>query len=173
MTEKIPQRLAWAVKTLAVNPEDTLLEIGCGHGVAAGLICEQLINGKLIAIDRSEKMTAAASQRNQAHIAAGRAEFHTAALTDFDAGNRRFDKIFAVNVNVFWMKPDKDLRAIARLLKAKGTLYLFYEPPDAAKRREIADLVAKNLQENGFTVQATLFEDAKSLSGVGVIARKG
>jgi cyclopropane fatty-acyl-phospholipid synthase-like methyltransferase len=171
MSSKMPQRLVWAVKTLAVSPDDTILEIGCGHGVAAALICEQLSGGKLTAIDRSEKMTAAASQRNQEHITSGKAVFETTALTDFDANGQRFDKIFAVNVNVFWMNPADDLRVIAGLLKPAGALYLFYEPPDAAKGKEIADIVAKNLQANGFTIQVTLFEDLKPVSGVCVIAR--
>lgn len=49
------QRLRRIVDELDVQPEDRVLEIGCGHGVAASLICERLGSGMLTAIDRSPR----------------------------------------------------------------------------------------------------------------------
>lgn len=155
MATKIPERFTWAVETLAVEPHEHLLEIGCGSGVAVSLICAQLATGKITAIDQSPKMIAAATQRNQSCIASGKAVFHTAALSDF--AGEQFHKIFAVNVNVFWLKPAQEFRVIKNLLLPAGRLYLFYEPPSASQIHEIADKVAFNLCENSFSIHETLF----------------
>lgn len=164
MTTKIPERLSWAVEVLAVQPDEQLLEIGCGSGIAVSLICQQLTTGKITAVDQSSKMVAAAIQRNQNCVAAGRAAFHTSALSNFTG--QPFHKIFAVNVNVFWLKPAHELRVIKNLLLPEGSLYLFYEPPSASKIPEIADKLAAHLRVGDFSIKATLFKSF----GVCVIA---
>lgn len=78
---------------MGVHPADRVLEIGCGTGVAAALVCERLRRGRLMAIDRSAVAIRSARKRNNAHIATGIADFHQAALGDFDAGRSRFTKI--------------------------------------------------------------------------------
>lgn len=60
MTAKIAERLAWAVETMRVRPDDRVLEIGCGAGVAVGLVCERLAGGRITAIGRSDATTALA-----------------------------------------------------------------------------------------------------------------
>jgi ubiquinone/menaquinone biosynthesis C-methylase UbiE len=97
----VTERLRRVVDRLDVQPGDRVLEIGCGHGVAATMVCERLETGRLTAIDRSPKMIAAAARRNAAHVEAGRAEFLVATLEDLDLGDRRFDKVFAVPVGLF------------------------------------------------------------------------
>jgi cyclopropane fatty-acyl-phospholipid synthase-like methyltransferase len=42
MASKPSERFVWAVDTLALDPADHLLEVGCGHGVAVSLVCERL-----------------------------------------------------------------------------------------------------------------------------------
>ena len=123
------ERLRSIVEQLEIQPDDRVLEIGCGHGVAARLVCERLVAGHLTAIDRSAKMIAAAARRNAAFVEAGRAEFLVAELEQLDLGERRFDKIFAVRVGLFHREPDR-ARAIAdRWLARGGAVFAFFDPP--------------------------------------------
>ena len=78
------ERLRSVVEQLDLRPDDRVLEIGCGHGVAATLVCELLESGHLTAVDRSAKMIEAARRRNAAYVEAGRAEFLVAALEELE-----------------------------------------------------------------------------------------
>jgi ubiquinone/menaquinone biosynthesis C-methylase UbiE len=111
----VSERLRSIVEALDPGPDDRVLEIGCGHGVAATLVCERLAGGRLTAVDRSAKMIAAATRRNATFVAAGRAEFLVAELEALDLGNRRFDTIFAVRVGLFHRDRDRAHRLAERV----------------------------------------------------------
>lgn len=171
MAQIIAERLIWAVETLAVAPSDRLLEIGCGHGTAVSLICGKLADGNITAIDQSEKMIAAAEKKNRDHIAAGKAIFHTAALDKADLSPVGFNKIFAVNVNLFWMQPARELAIIKALLLPGGAVYLFNQPPSASKINNIADKTAQNLLDAGFSIKQVIIEELNPVPAVCAIAQ--
>ena len=123
------ERLRRIVDDLDVQPGDRVLEIGCGHGVAAGLVCERLDGGRLTAIDRSPKMIAAAARRNAAYVEAGTAEFLVATLEAAELGDRRFDKILAVRVGLFHREPARARALAERWLAPGGTLRAVFDPP--------------------------------------------
>jgi len=123
------ERLRAIVEELGVQPEQRVLEIGCGHGVAASLVCERLQGGRLTAIDRSPKMIAAAARRNAVHVEAGRAEFLVATLEDLDLGERRFDTIFAVRVGLFHREPMRARALAERWLAPGGRIVAIFDPP--------------------------------------------
>lgn len=109
------ERHRWAVEILRVRPDDRVLEIGCGHGVAVALVAERLTgSGRITAIDRSAKMARAARERNRTHLAAGRADVRQVALdrADFPAGS--FDKVFAAHVGTLWRGPFAEPHACCR-----------------------------------------------------------
>jgi ubiquinone/menaquinone biosynthesis C-methylase UbiE len=128
----VSERLRSVVERLDLSPDDRVLEIGCGHGVAATLVCERLERGRLTAIDRSPKMIAAAKRRNAAYVEAGKAEFLVATLEDVDLGDRRFDKIFAVRVGLFHRDPDRARSLAEKWLAPGGAFFAFYDSPDGS-----------------------------------------
>jgi ubiquinone/menaquinone biosynthesis C-methylase UbiE len=123
------ERLRSVVEQLDIRPDDRVLEIGCGHGVAATLVCERLEGGHLTAVDRSAKMIQAATRRNAAYVEAGRAEFLVADLEDLDLGDHRFDKIFAVRVGLFHRDPERARSIVERWLAPGGELFVFFDQP--------------------------------------------
>ena len=128
----VPERIRWAVQVLDPAPGDQLLEIGCGPGVAVAAICQRLRDGRVVAIDRSATAIARATRRNADCIASGTAVLRTVALEDLGPSGLPeatdgFDKVFAMNVNLFWVRsPARELELIRALLRPGGTLSLFY-----------------------------------------------
>ncbi|ATQ42727.1 SAM-dependent methyltransferase [Caulobacter mirabilis] len=152
MAGAVPTRIAWAVDRLSIRPDETLLEIGCGRGVAAGLVCARLGEGRLVAIDRSDTAVAAARAANAAWIAAGRLEVIAADMTGDALRDRRFDAVFAINVNLFWTAPDAAVPAVRGLLKPGGRLLLVYETPGRARAEDLAARLPALLSAGGLTV---------------------
>jgi cyclopropane fatty-acyl-phospholipid synthase-like methyltransferase len=149
----VEERLGWAMQTLAIDPADHVMEIGCGRGAAVSLVCERLTSGKITAIDRSAAMITLAERRNAANVAAGKAVFVATALDAADLGGDRFDKIFAINVNLFWVRSSStELGLVRRWLKPEGAMYLFYRAREAARAKAIAENAVTFLTEHGFSV---------------------
>ncbi len=153
------QRLQWVVETLTVQPSDAVLEIGCGHGVAATLVCDRLEEGKLTGIDRSPKMIDMAKRRNAAHVAAGRARFEVVALEDAQLGGASFDKVFAVNVGLVSAQPEEASRVLRPFLAPGASAYLFAQAPGwrvADHARAFGEEWARKLEAGGLATAAVL-----------------
>jgi ubiquinone/menaquinone biosynthesis C-methylase UbiE len=125
----VSERLQAVVDRLGIHPGDRVLEIGCGHGVAATLVCERLEGGRYTGVDRSPKMIEAAERRNAAAVDAGTAEFLVGSLEDVDLGERRFDVVFAVRVGLFARDPERARRLAERWLAPGGHIHSFYDEP--------------------------------------------
>lgn len=147
----VPARLTWAVELLDVGADDRIVEIGCGPGLAAALVAERLRAGHLTAIDRSATALQRTLARNAHHVDAGRLSLHQCEVRDLREHSQRFDKAFAVNVNVFWTTAaEAECRTLAKLLRPGGELLLVYEQPPGS-RRDIASLARANLERHRFT----------------------
>jgi cyclopropane fatty-acyl-phospholipid synthase-like methyltransferase len=125
----VSERLRAIVAGLGLRPGERVLEIGCGHGVAATYVLEA--GARLTAIDRSPKMIAAAVRRNAVSVEAGTAEFLVAALEDADLGERRFDTILAVRVGLFHREPVRARALAERWLAPGGRVVAAFDEPGA------------------------------------------
>jgi SAM-dependent methyltransferase len=167
------ERLAWAVDALDVAPSDRVLEVGCGHGVAATLVCERLDGGRLTAIDRSAKMIDMATRRNEEHVAAGRAVFQRVELERADFGDERFDKAFGVHVAALWRSAEA-LEVVRRHLAPGGALYVISQAPGwrrEADARASAEQVAGTLRTRGFDADEPLVAQLEAAPVMCVVAR--
>jgi SAM-dependent methyltransferase len=160
-------RVRWAVDRLDVQPADRILETGCGHGVAVSLICERLDGGHVVAIDRSEKMIAAAMARNARAVEAGTAAFLLGDVADVDLGAWQFDKAFALSVPVFLRgDPSRELDAIRSRLVPGGRLYVLEQPPSEASVPAVAERLRAALDHPGFEVERVAIDPLEGVSGV-------
>jgi ubiquinone/menaquinone biosynthesis C-methylase UbiE len=162
IVNRSPQsRLEWCVARVGAGPDDRILEIGCGHGVAASLVCAGLTTGRLTAVDRSAKMIDMARRRNAGFVAAGRAAFHVAAFVPGAPGldDGPFDRVFAIHVPVFLRgDPRRELALVRDLLASGGR---FCVPFQQLEPQEVPAAIAKisaDVAAAGLTVVDTVEE---------------
>jgi len=63
-----------------------------------------------------------------------------------------FDKVLAVDVNLFWVRSaHHELGVVARLLRPEGRLHLVYEPPDSAGLSRLTEPLLDHLDRAGFS----------------------
>src|SRR3954464_8946834 len=166
----VPPRIKWAVDLMDPQPSDSVLEIGCGPGAGAELICERLTSGKLFAIDRSESGVDRTRRRCAKFIEAGRLTVRQIDLATLRVPVKRLTKGFAFNVNLFWVRECADEVALLheRVLPG-GAVYLFY---DASRPDQVPTMVEKSsaaLQSAGFRVSVV---EQKAPAVVGIIGKR-
>lgn len=157
--EKLASRFIWALDLLDIQPDYRVLEIGCGHGIAVSAIGDRLAQGRVTAIDRSFEMVELARQRNRGGLKTGKVRIEAVSLDRADFGAERFDRVFAINVGLFEQQADRGLDIIRAALAPDGRLFVFFQPPNSAKTRELADRTIGNLEANGFVIARVSFKD--------------
>ncbi|GAA2859658.1 cyclopropane fatty-acyl-phospholipid synthase-like methyltransferase [Aminobacter niigataensis] len=166
----IPQRIAWSIGHLEVEPGDRLLEIGCGRGVAMAEIAPLLVDGHITGLDRSGSAVNSAEERVRASIASGKAALFQAALADWSGPGHAFGKVFAINVSLFWLEAARELKVISSLLTPGGRLFLFFEPPSAGQIPTIEHAIAVRLKAAGYTLERTMYGPSPKPPLLGMVA---
>ncbi|TDH21635.1 class I SAM-dependent methyltransferase [Segetibacter sp. 3557_3] len=166
----IPERFSWAAAQLHINPDDHIVEIGCGAGLFAEVIAAQLHGGSLLAIDKSPAMLEKARKRNQAFINSGVSAFVSAEFAKANLPAAYFDCILAFNVNFFWKDPVVELASIRSALKPRGKLSIFLQAPYEITL-DAAEPVKHRLRENGFKVLDVVLQPMQPTAVLCIVAQ--
>ena len=168
--QQIPPRIRWAVDLMDIQPNDNVLEIGCGPGYGAELVCERLETGRLFAIDRSESGVDRTKRRCAKYLEAGRITVRQIDLATLRVPVKRLTKVFAFNVNLFWVRDCTDEVALLHeRVVPGGAVYLFYETTQPELVPQIVKKSSEALERAGFRVAVV---DQKAPPVVGIIGKR-
>jgi SAM-dependent methyltransferase len=154
-------RNRWAVDLLGLEPDDRVLELGCGPGVALAAIADRVIQGVAVGVDQSDVMIGQARRRNAAAVGAGRVELVRATVEDLLPvdGERSparvhdgplaepFDAALAVNNVAFWDQPEERLAALRELMRPGGRVAVVSQPRSAGATAETTRAAGTDLAD--------------------------
>lgn len=110
----------WSVQALNVQPEDKILEVGFGPGLAIKEIARRAPYGYVAGIDYSELMLARAKKENAKAIRDGLVTLQHADVLNLPDFGVLFDKIVAINNAMFWKDRVEALKKLKNTLKPGG-----------------------------------------------------
>jgi ubiquinone/menaquinone biosynthesis C-methylase UbiE len=122
------KRNSWVVSLLDVQPDDRVLEIGFGPGLAILELSRIAHEGYVCGIDHSELMVRQARRRNADGVRRGVVDLRLGSVDALPAFDAPFDKILAVNAHLFRGEPDARLEQLRRLLRPAGLIALAHQP---------------------------------------------
>jgi len=147
-------RNARTLDLLDIQPEDRILEVGFGPGVAVARAAELATAGKVVGVDHSELMLRQARRRNAKAIRAGRVELLLGSADALPRLEDRFDKVVAVNVYTFWKDPVSVLSGLRQVMSPGGVIALTLQPrrrgATAGDTRVAAERMSASLRAAGF-----------------------
>jgi ubiquinone/menaquinone biosynthesis C-methylase UbiE len=117
----------WTLDMMDIQPADHILDIGCGSGMAIGLLAEAAPAGFVAGVDLSETMVKQAIKRNAAAIKAGRVAIRAGDVSRLPYSDQSLDKICGVETFYFWPDPVACLQEVKRVLKPGGRVGLSME----------------------------------------------
>ena len=170
------ERNRWTVGLLDLQPDDHVLEIGCGPGIALEAAIATLQGGSITGIDHAAVMLRQAARRNAAALRSGRLALRCRSLEEFATCGTAYSKIFSVNVAQFF--PDKvaAFRVLAGALAPDGVIATTYQPRHKGATdddaRSMAESLSKAMAEVGLIKIRTEFLPLRPVGAICVLGAK-
>ena len=157
----------WIVDRLGVQPDERVLEVGFGPGVALAELVQRASLGHVAGVDASASMVSQARSRHRDAVAAGRLDVREgdASLLPYD--DATFDRACGTHVLYFWPDPVTTVHELRRVLRPGGTLTLGYQERDHMPPTASAGLIEAGARLVGpgeveQIVRAAGFEDVRA-----------
>lgn len=148
------KRNRWAVALLDVQPQDHVLEIGFGPGLAIRELARRATDGFVLGIDHSEVMVRQATVRNRAAVEQGRVDLRLGSALDLRDFSEMFDKALAVNNFGMWPEPEARLKELRRALRPGGRVAIVSQPrcpgASAETTKRVGEETTERLRDAGF-----------------------
>ncbi len=168
-----PNRLALAA--LSLRDGETLLELGCGPGLALHQVLRSSQLGEAIGLDWSETMLAQASKRNRPALDVGRLALVRGDFARLPFSTETVDAILAVNV-IYFMD-HAPAREACRVMRPGGRMVLYATDRSVMRRWPFAGRhshrlfdrtrLRRLLVEAGFSAECLSIEGVNC--GLGVV----
>lgn len=147
-------RNRWTVDLLNIQPQDHILEFGCGPGLGLQACLAQATGGVVLGLDHSRTMLHQAEVRNRMAVLDGRLHLRFGSLDELSGLHERFDKIFSVNVIQFFDDKFSVFKTLHAHLNPNGIAATTYMPrgrnPSRAKALILAEEVKQYMEQIGF-----------------------
>jgi ubiquinone/menaquinone biosynthesis C-methylase UbiE len=133
---------AEVVGLLDVRPDDRILEIGFGPGVAVQLLARRALTGCVAGVDQSQEMVRQAAARNAEALRSRRVDLRYGSAERLPFAEATFDKVLAINSMQVWPDARAALKEIRRVLKPSGTVALGFTVNSGQRQDGVAELLA-------------------------------
>ncbi len=135
-------------EAMAIQPDDRVLEIGCGTGKLIKRMADTMDNGRIEGIDFSPAMVAIARRRNRKRMAQGVVTITEANVDKMAYPHERFTKVCSVNTIYFWKRPEETINNAMNALIPGGRFIVAFE--------DISQLQQKQLDADVFRLYTTI-----------------
>jgi SAM-dependent methyltransferase len=137
----------WTLDFLGVDPNDSVVDIGCGGGMAIGMTAESA--AVVFGIDYAPRMVEQSRIRNRLLILQERAGIVRGAVSALPFRSGSFDKAYGIETLYFWPDPVADLAEVRRVLRPGGAVALAM---DISKEGRDPAAIEENATRLGFRI---------------------
>ena len=138
----------WALSQLVIEPDDHILDVGCGGGDALYVISRENPGGRCYGVDISEAALAASRRKNIASVRSGKMRFYKASVSHLPFDDQCLHTVIAIDTYQYWHHPERGLMEIRRVLQYGGTV-LIALGTDAGRREVRGSSSGRRIPDSG------------------------